>query len=117
MTAEVLWLKARVQEFGGQLIIVFVPLRETVYSLQTLLAREVRSKSNAIVEVLKRVGDEADIPFVDLTHQLLERAQARQEPLYYDGLDQHPTPEGYAAIAETVAGFVMPFVSLPTDHN
>jgi len=35
-----------------------------------------------------------------------QKAEQISQPLYYDGLDTHPTPKGYGTIAELVAVFL-----------
>jgi len=107
MAEEVRWLQKRVQKSGAHLVVVFVPFRETIYSSQTPASDQIQWKSEAIAEVLSEVCSQEGIPFADLTAQIREQARQLPKALYYDGFDNHPTPEGYRIIAEAIAKFLV----------
>jgi lysophospholipase L1-like esterase len=99
---EVEWLNQRVHSSGAQLIIVFVPFRETVYG-NTPKTNPVVSASAAMIETLTRVCAQHHIPFRDLTSAMQTAAASGAQPLYYTKYDAHPTPSGYQDIANLVA--------------
>ena len=47
------------------------------------------------------------VPFRDLTPALVDRSRSAAVPLYHEGVETHPTPPGYRAIAEEVAAFLL----------
>jgi lysophospholipase L1-like esterase len=108
MAAEVMWLEQRVRSSGARMVIAFLPCRESIYPSKAPWAEEVQWKSPAIVERLEETSSKSNAPFVDLTPLVRQRARQTDKPLYYDGkLDTHPNPEGYRAIAELVAQFLL----------
>lgn len=107
MAGEVLWLKQKVQESGAQLVVIFIPQREAVYPSAAPWAEDVRWKTGAIAELLRRVCSENQIPFKDLTPRLRDLSRKALQPLYYEDRDTHPAPTGYHAIAEEVADFLL----------
>lgn len=104
MSAEVRWLNNRARQDDSRLVVVFVPGRESIYASSAPWADDARWRSKAMVEALSNCCAEDQIPFIDLSPQLRERSS---ETLYYDGLDTHPTPNGYRAIAEIIGGFLV----------
>jgi lysophospholipase L1-like esterase len=99
---EIEWLNQRVQSSGAQLIVVFVPFRETVYG-NTPKTNPVVSASAAMIDTLTRVCAQNHIPFHDLTSDMQTAATSSVAPLYYTKYDAHPTPAGYQDIANMVA--------------
>jgi lysophospholipase L1-like esterase len=104
MSAEVRWLNSRVHQDDSHLVVVFVPNRESIYASTAGWANDIRWKSKAMIDALSSCCKKDQIPFLDLSPQLRERSSQR---LYYEGPDTHPTPEGYRAIAEIIAGFLV----------
>lgn len=107
MAGEVLWLKQKVQESGAQLVVIFIPQREAVYPSAAPWAGDVRWKTDAIAESLRRVCSENQIPFKDLTPRMRDLSRKALQPLYYEDRDTHPAPAGYRVIAEEVADFLL----------
>jgi len=108
MAGEVMWLEQHVRTSGARMAVTFVPCRESIYPSQAPWAEEVRWKSPAIVERLEQTTSKSNVPFVDLTPLVRQRARQTGKPLYYNGkLDTHPNPEGYRVIAELVAQFLL----------
>lgn len=108
LRAELRRLQAGLRGDGAALGIVFVPFRQEVYrgaADSGWWAEELRWKSRAIVEASARTAGEMGVPFLDLAPALARRA-AGGPPLYHSGAETHPTPAGYAAIAEEVAAWV-----------
>jgi lysophospholipase L1-like esterase len=99
-SAEIRWLDDQVRQDSGRLVVVFIPNRESIYSSSHPRAERIRWKSEAIVAALGQSCARDKIIFMDLTPKLEER---KSEALYYDGLDTHPTPDGYRNIAELIA--------------
>jgi hypothetical protein len=87
---------------GSALAVVFVPFRQSVYPDQGWWADELRWKSRAIVEA---AAAEAGPRFLDVTPALARRGR-EGPPLYHQGHETHPTPEGYRAIAEEIAAWL-----------
>lgn len=107
LKAEVRWLREEVRRDGARLVAVFVPFRDSVYVSEGWWPDEIRWKSRAVSESLVEVCAGAGVPFLDITPILAERAKLGAGALYYDGVETHPTPEGYRAIAEAVAAFLV----------
>lgn len=106
LLAEVGWLRERVSEDGARLVVIFLPFRDSVYPTASWWADELRWKSREVSEAMRAVCAEEGLPFKDVTPDLVARASASGPPLYHEGADTHPTPEGYRAIAEAVVSFV-----------
>jgi len=106
LAAELRWLRERTAEDGADLAVVLAPFRESVYSDGGWWADELRSKTSAVAVAAAATCAEVDVPFRDLTPALVERARGTRAPLYHSGTETHPTPAGYRAIAEEVAGFL-----------
>jgi lysophospholipase L1-like esterase len=106
LAAELRWLKVRTAEDGAGLAVVLVPFRESVYPDGGWWADELRWKTNAVAAVAAATCRKVHVPFRDLTPALVERARAAPAPLYHGGVETHPTPAGYRAIAEEVAAFL-----------
>ena len=104
MSAEVRWLNNLAHQEDCRLVVVFVPSRESIYASSAPWANDIRWKSSAIVKTLSSFCTKDQIPFLDLSDQLKMRST---DKLYYDGLDTHPTPNGYRAIAEIIGGFLV----------
>jgi lysophospholipase L1-like esterase len=106
LAAELRWLGERVARSGGRLAVVFLPFRESVYPTPGWWADELRWKSSAVAETLHASCRDQGLPFVDVTRDLVARAREGGRDLYHEGEETHPTPEGYRAIAESVAAFL-----------
>jgi lysophospholipase L1-like esterase len=102
LAGEVKWLDQQVRSSGAQLIVVFVPFRESVYG-QVPKTNRVVSDSLAMVDTLTRECAKDNIPFHDLTSEMKTAAADRQDPLFYTVYDAHPTPAGYQLIAYLVS--------------
>ena len=87
------------------LAVVFVPFRQGVYEDEGWWAAELRWKSQAIGDAASGVLAAHGVPFLDLTSPLARRARSAP-PLYHQGEETHPTPDGYRAIAEEVAAWL-----------
>jgi lysophospholipase L1-like esterase len=107
LQAELRWLRDRTAEDGAQLTVVLVPFRESVYPDSGWWADELRWKSRAIAQAAEKACGQMGVRFRDLTPALAARARASSSPLYHAGSETHPTPAGYRAIAEEVAGLVL----------
>jgi lysophospholipase L1-like esterase len=107
LSAELRWLRDRTREDGAALAVVLVPFRESVYPDRGWWADELRWKTAAVAEAAAATCREMDTPFRDLTPALIDRARATAAPLYHEGIETHPTPAGYRAIAEEVATFLL----------
>jgi lysophospholipase L1-like esterase len=107
LAAELRWLRDRVGEDGADLAVVLVPFRESVYPASGWWADELRWKTAAVAEAADRTCREMGVPFRDLTPALVDRSRSSAAPLYHEGAETHPTPAGYRAIAEEVAGFLV----------
>jgi lysophospholipase L1-like esterase len=107
LSAELRWLRERTAEDGADLAVVLVPFRESVYPDGGWWADELRWKTSAVAEAAAAACREMDAPFRDLTPALAARARATPVALYHDGVETHPTPAGYRAIAEEVARFLV----------
>ena len=107
LAGELRWLRERTREDGAGLAVVLLPFRVSVYPDGGWWADELRWKTAAIAEAADRTCREMAVPFRDLTPALVERARATPTPLYHDGIETHPTPAGYRAIAEEVAAFLL----------
>ncbi len=103
---EVEWLNQQVRSSGAQLLVVFVPFRESVYG-QALKTNPVVSESAAMAETLSRVCTQYNISFRDLTSEMRSAATGGQPALYYTKYDAHPTPAGYRVIADLVSPLVV----------
>ena len=103
---EVEWLDRQVRAAGGQLLVVFVPFRQTVYG-QLPKTNPVVSKSAAMVETLTRICAQYNIPFRDLTSEMRTSGASGQPPIYYTKYDAHPTPTGYKLIADLISPTVV----------
>ena len=114
MAAEVSWLRKQVQSAGGRLVVVFVPFRESIYSSQAPWADDIRWKSEAIVETLRKECSQEAIPFKDLTSWMQAQALHLRQPLYYKGTELHPNPTGYRVIAEAIASFLIAEGMIPS---
>jgi lysophospholipase L1-like esterase len=103
LRAELRHLQEGLRADGAALAVVFVPFRQEVYpGPADWWAEELRWKSRAIVEAAAGTAAAIGAPFLDLAPALTRRAAAGP-PLYHSGAETHPTPAGYAAIAEEVA--------------
>ena len=103
---EVEWLDQQVRASGAQLLVVFVPFRETVYG-QLPKTNPVVRKSAAMVETLTRICAQYNIPFRDLTSEMRTAGASGQPPIYYTKYDAHPTPSGYKLIADLISPAVV----------
>jgi lysophospholipase L1-like esterase len=106
LRAEIAWLHDRVREDGGGLAVTLVPFRQAVYPDDGWWADELRWKSREIAQAAAEICGARDVPFLDLTPALARRAASAPSPLYHEGAETHPTPAGYRAIAEEVAGLL-----------
>lgn len=107
LAAELRWLRERTREDGADLAVVLLPFRERVYPASGFWADELRWKTAAIGETAGGACGEMSVPFRDLTPALVARARTAASPLYHEGVETHPTPAGYRAIAEEVAAFLL----------
>ncbi len=103
---EVEWLNQQIRSSGAQLLVVFVPFRESVYGPASKTNSVVR-ESAAMVETLSRACAQHNIPFRDLTSEMRSAGASGQPPLYYSKYDAHPTPAGYRVIAGLVSRLVV----------
>jgi len=106
LRAEIAWLHERVREDGGELVVAFVPFREGVYGDAGWWPDELRWKSREIAEAASDVCRRRGLRFRDVTAALAPRAASAPSALYHQGAETHPTPAGYRAIAEEVAGLL-----------
>ncbi len=106
LAGEVEWLNRRVRSSGAQLVVAFVPFRESVYG-PALKTNPVVSDSLAMVDTLDRVCAQDHIPFRDLTSEMRAAAANTEQPLYYTKYDAHPTPAGYQLIANLISPLVV----------
>ena len=104
LEGEISWLNQRVKQSGARLTIFFLPSRESIYSGASNAMKTVRDRSMAIRGALDRVSAREAIPFRDLTLDLRSAASRAGPELFFSGLDTHPTPQGYAVIASSIAG-------------
>jgi lysophospholipase L1-like esterase len=105
LRAELRALIRSVARDGAGLAVVLVPFRQGVYGDEGWWADELRWKSQAIGDAAAGVLTAHGVPFLDLTSPLARRARSGP-PLYHQGQETHPTPEGYRAIAEEVAAWL-----------
>jgi lysophospholipase L1-like esterase len=101
MAAEILWLKFSVEETNGLLVVVFLPTRDVLDEQLASAQPSTRTKAAEIVKTLQKTSGQYGIPFADITEHLTKR-WGKKSDLYFSGLDTHPTPAGYEAIAEGV---------------
>jgi lysophospholipase L1-like esterase len=117
LAGEVEWLNQRVRSSGAQLIVVFVPFRESVYG-QVPDTNKVVHDSLAMVGTLSRICEKDGIPFRDITSGMRTVAARRQQPLFYTSPGEaHPTPAGYQVIADLIAPSVIAEVHQSTQHS
>jgi len=107
LAAELRWLRDRTREDAADLAVVLVPFRDSVYTSTGWWPDELRFKTSAIAEAAAAACREMDVPFRDLTPALVDRSRSAAVPLYHEGVETHPTPAGYRAIAEEVAAFLV----------
>ncbi len=107
MAGEIKWLDRRVQEAGARLAVVYLPNIGEIYPERVSWAARTFWDSRPMVQVLSETCAREAIPFADLTGKLRRDARLSPAMLFYTGLDAHPTPVGYRAIAEGVASFVL----------
>jgi lysophospholipase L1-like esterase len=107
LAAELRWLHDRTREDGADLAVVLVPFRESVYPASGWWPDELRWKTSAVAEAAATACREMAVPFRDLTPALVDRSRSAAAPLYHEGVETHPTPAGYRAIAEEVAAFLL----------
>jgi lysophospholipase L1-like esterase len=117
LEAELRWLRDRTREDGAALAVVLVPFRESVYPSSGWWPDELRWKTSAIAEAAAAACREMNVPFRDLTPALVERARAAPAPLFHEGVETHPTPAGYRAIAEEAAAFLIDWGLEPGPTN
>ncbi len=106
LEGEVAWLNRQVKDMGARLLVVFIPSRESVYAEESPFNAAVEHRSGLIRRTLARVCEAEEIPCRDLTDLIRSKAKVSTAPLYYSGLDTHPTPNGYAVIAAGVTELV-----------
>lgn len=107
LAGEVEWLNQRVRSWGAQLIVVFVPFRESVYG-QVPETNKVVHDSLAMVGTLSRICEKDGIPFRDITFEMKTVAASQRQPLFYTSYGEaHPTPTGYQVIADLIAPSVI----------
>jgi lysophospholipase L1-like esterase len=107
LAAELRWLRDRTAEDGADPAVVLVPFRESIYAASGWWPDELRWKTSAMAEAASAACRAMNVPFRDITPALVDRARAAPAPLYHEGIETHPTPAGYRAIAEEVAGFLV----------
>jgi len=113
LAGELRWLRERTREDGADLAVVLIPFREGVYPAGGWWADELRWKTAAVAEAADRTCREMAVRFLDVTPALVDRSRSASSPLYHEGVETHPTPAGYRAIAEEVAGFLLESGRLP----
>jgi lysophospholipase L1-like esterase len=107
LAGELRWLRERTREDGADLAVVLVPFRESVYPAGGWWADELRWKTATVADAAQRTCREMGAPFRDITPALVDRSRSAAAPLYHKGVETHPTPLGYRAIAEEVAAFLL----------
>lgn len=103
LTAEIRWLRDQVVGSGGRLIVVHLPVRESIYPSADSVARQSRWKEAAMAASVAAICHGERIPYLDLTAGMRRAASASPQQLYYRGGDTHPNPRGYRAFAELTA--------------
>jgi len=101
MAAEILWLNSRVKEMNGQVVVAFLPTRDLIDQQLASTQPSARTRAVAMIQTLQKTCDQNGIPFADLTEPFSQRWSQKPD-LYFSGLDTHPTPAGYEAIAQGV---------------
>jgi lysophospholipase L1-like esterase len=101
MAAEILWLNSRVKEMNGQVVVAFPPTRDLIDQQLASTQPSARTRAVAMIQTLQKTCDQNGIPFADLTEPFSQRWSQKPD-LYFSGLDTHPTPAGYEAIAQGV---------------
>jgi len=90
--------RARVEEAGGEFVVLLVPTKEEVYL-------QLRDRPHPdLVDPFANALDARGIPYLDLTQPLLEAA-GHNGPLYFK-VDGHPNARGYEVIAEAVVAYI-----------
>jgi lysophospholipase L1-like esterase len=105
LQAEIARLHEAARADGAALVVVLVPFRESVYGDAGWWADELRWKTREIGDAAAAACAARGIAFRDVTAALVRRAAAAPA-LYHAGAETHPTPAGYRAIAEEVAGLL-----------
>jgi lysophospholipase L1-like esterase len=103
IAAEIGWLNQRVTASGAKLMVVYTPSLQWTYEAAT---SEEAAHEKGVSEAARRGAEAARVPFFDLTPEM-RAAHGGSVPLFYSGMDEHPNPRGYAAIAESVAKHLM----------
>ena len=105
---EVLWLSQQVKQSGARMAVAVLPCRENVYNdAPSKWIDQARGEYPLVVSSLRDVSSNQGMPFTELSGTLRDIAR-NSPPLYYNGkYETHPTPAGYRAIAEVIAGFLV----------
>ncbi len=106
LAGEVRWLAGRVRGDGARLAVVFLPGRECVLAPGEPASESVAWRSRTISATLERVTHELGLPFQDLTAAMRRHSDESDDPIYYEGLDTHPTPAGYRVFAKEVGALL-----------
>ena len=114
---EVLWLNELVKQSGARMAIAVLPCRENIYDdAPSKWIDQARREYPLVVSTLRDVSSSQGMPFTELSGTLRDIAR-HSPPLYYHGkYETHPTPAGYRAIAEAVAGFLLEQRLIPPAH-
>jgi lysophospholipase L1-like esterase len=90
---EIEWLRNEARASEAMLVIVYLPDTDN---------RPSEGEHRRVRDVCMRHA----IPFIDTSAALQQHAD--DAPLFYSGLDKHPTPAGYKVIAGEIAHFLTP---------
>ena len=128
-------MRRRTQEFGGTLVVMFLPFKSQVYLpllRRTLPAAQLQSAlqfslgdnpgapgvdamlRNRLAQntLMRRLCGDAGIPFLDLTSALQARVEAGENVYFPD--ESHLNEAGHAIVADSLGAFLRRFARLTT---
>jgi lysophospholipase L1-like esterase len=106
LNAEVHWLRDEVRANGGRFVVVFLPVRESIYRDSTAYGPQIRWKERAMSASVAAECARDNIPFLDLTEHMNRLAAATPRELYFSGGETHPNAFGHHGFADGVAAFL-----------